>query len=59
HLDVDQPVASVIPEFGANGKDGVTYRHVLTHTGGFPMAPVRYEAMRDRSKRLEAMSKWT
>jgi CubicO group peptidase (beta-lactamase class C family) len=58
-LDVDQPVASVIPEFGANGKEGVTYRHVLTHTGGFPMAPIRYKAMRDREMRLEAMSRWT
>jgi CubicO group peptidase (beta-lactamase class C family) len=58
-LDVDQTVGSVIPEFANNGKEGVTYRHVLTHTGGFPMAPVRYGAMRDRSKRLEAMSKWT
>jgi CubicO group peptidase (beta-lactamase class C family) len=58
-LDIDQTVASVIPEFGANGKDTVTYRQVLTHTGGFPMAPIRYSAMRDRGRRLEAMSKWT
>ena len=57
-LDVDQTVISVIPEFGANGKDKVTYRQVLTHTGGFPMAPVRYSAMRDRAKRLEAMGRW-
>jgi CubicO group peptidase (beta-lactamase class C family) len=57
-LDIDQPVASVIPEFANNGKEAVTYRHVLTHTGGFPMAPVRYKAMRDRSMRIEAMSKW-
>lgn len=57
-LDLDQPVASVIPEFGANGKEGVTYRHVLTHTGGFPMAPIRYRAMRDRAQRLAAMARW-
>jgi CubicO group peptidase (beta-lactamase class C family) len=57
-LDVEQPVASVIPEFGSNGKDRVTFRHVLTHTGGFPMAPIRYSAMRDREQRLEAMSRW-
>lgn len=57
-LDVDQPVASVIPEFGANGKEAVTFRHVLTHTGGFPMAPIRYAAMTDRTLRLEAMSRW-
>ena len=48
-LDVDERVATVIPEFGANGKEAVTYRQVLTHTGGFPMAPIRYPAMRDRA----------
>jgi CubicO group peptidase (beta-lactamase class C family) len=57
-LDVDQTVASVIPEFGANGKEAVTFRHVLTHTGGFPMAPIRYPAMKDRAERLAAMAKW-
>ena len=57
-LDIDAPVASVIPEFGANGKDVVTFRHVLTHTGGFPMAPIRFAAMRDRTQRLEAMARW-
>jgi CubicO group peptidase (beta-lactamase class C family) len=57
-LDVDQPVASVLPEFGANGKDAVTFRHVLTHTGGFPMAPIRFAAMRERAQRLEAMARW-
>jgi CubicO group peptidase (beta-lactamase class C family) len=57
-LDVEQTVESVIPEFGDNGKSGVTYRHVLTHTGGFPMAPIRYPAMRDRAKRLQAMAAW-
>jgi CubicO group peptidase (beta-lactamase class C family) len=57
-LDVDRTVASVIPGFGANGKEGVTYRHVLTHTGGFPMAPIRYPAMRDRPARLAAMAAW-
>ena len=57
-LDVDQRVATVIPEFGANGKDAVTYRQVLTHTGGFPMAPIRYPAIRDRAQRLQAMARW-
>lgn len=33
-LRLDQTVASVIPEFGAHGKDAVTIRHVLSHTGG-------------------------
>jgi CubicO group peptidase (beta-lactamase class C family) len=34
-LDLDDPVARHIPEFSANGKDVVTIRHLLTHTGGF------------------------
>ena len=34
-LGLDDPVARHIPEFAANGKEGVTVRHLLTHTGGF------------------------
>src|SRR5687768_9980852 len=34
-LDLDDAVAKHIPEFAANGKDVVTIRHILTHTGGF------------------------
>jgi len=34
-LALDDPVSRVIPEFGRNGKDAVTVRHLLTHTGGF------------------------
>jgi CubicO group peptidase (beta-lactamase class C family) len=36
--DLDDPVCAHIPEFGANGKQGVTIRHLLTHTGGFRFA---------------------
>ncbi len=35
HLDLDDPVATHLLEFGAHGKSAVTIRHVLTHTGGF------------------------
>src|SRR5690606_14708580 len=41
-LDLDDPVARFIPEFAANGKEGVTLRHLLTHTGGLPQ--VDYES---------------
>src|SRR3712207_3446432 len=34
-LDLDDPVARHIPEFGKNGKEPITVRHLLTHTGGF------------------------
>jgi len=33
-LELDDPVARHIPEFAANGKEGITLRHLLTHTGG-------------------------
>ncbi|MCX6047190.1 MAG: serine hydrolase [Chloroflexi bacterium] len=35
-LLLDYPVCSIIPEFGANGKDQVTVRHLMTHTSGLP-----------------------
>src|SRR5277367_381602 len=33
-LDVDAPVARYWPEFGANGKQDVLVRHVLSHASG-------------------------
>lgn len=42
-LNLYQPVAEVLPEFGARGKQSVNLRHLLTHTGGViadvPMLP--------------------
>lgn len=35
--ELDDPVARFVPEFAAEGKGGVTLRHVLTHTGGIRM----------------------
>ena len=34
-------VASLIPEFDVEGKRDVTLEHLLTHTAGFPNAPIR------------------
>jgi CubicO group peptidase (beta-lactamase class C family) len=39
-LRLDEPVAAVIPEFASNGKDAVTLEQLLTHTAGFPQAPL-------------------
>lgn len=36
----DTPVADLWPEFGAHGKQGVTVRHVLTHSAGVPGIPL-------------------
>lgn len=57
-LDIGRPVASYIPEFGSNGKDSVTVEQVATHVGGFPLAPLGFPQMLDRSERLKAFSKW-
>ena len=37
-IALDDPVAKYIPAFAAKGKDRITIRHVLTHTGGFRAA---------------------
>lgn len=34
-LELDDVVARHIPEFGVRGKEGITVRHLLTHTAGF------------------------
>ena len=57
-LSLDEPVAAIIPEFAANGKDAVTVEQVLTHTAGFPLAPLGYPKMLDRDQRLAAFAKW-
>ena len=41
-LDLDAPVSTTIPEFGVNGKESVTTRHILTHTAGFPNVPLSF-----------------
>jgi CubicO group peptidase (beta-lactamase class C family) len=43
-LELDEPVSRHIPEFGVKGKERVTIRHVLTHTGGFPGAVLQWSA---------------
>jgi CubicO group peptidase (beta-lactamase class C family) len=57
-ISLDERVGDVIPEFATNGKEVVTVEQVLTHTAGFPFAPLGYPKMLDRSKRLEAFGKW-
>lgn len=36
-LGLDDPVAAHLPAFAAGGKENVTIRHLLTHTGGIRM----------------------
>jgi CubicO group peptidase (beta-lactamase class C family) len=35
-LDLEAPIARYFPECGGNGKDGMTVRHLLTHSSGLP-----------------------
>jgi CubicO group peptidase (beta-lactamase class C family) len=51
-------VAEVVPEFAANGKQDVTIEHLLTHTAGFPRAPMRPEEGADRALRLKRLESW-
>ena len=39
-ISLDEPVASVLPSFGGNGKESITLSQVLLHAGGFPYAPI-------------------
>ena len=57
-VDLDATCATYVPEFGTNGKDAVTVRQVLTHTGGFPWAPMGPPRWNTRESRLEVFSKW-
>jgi CubicO group peptidase (beta-lactamase class C family) len=57
-LETSQRVAEIVPEFATNGKEVVTVGQVLTHTAGFPFAPLGYPKMLDRAKRLEAFARW-
>jgi len=34
-VDLEAPVAVYVPEFEVGGKEAITLRQVLTHTGGF------------------------
>jgi CubicO group peptidase (beta-lactamase class C family) len=57
-LDISERVGDIIPEFVTNGKNVVTVAQVLTHTAGFPFAPLGYPKMLDRDRRLEAFARW-
>ncbi|MGW1718328.1 serine hydrolase domain-containing protein [Streptomyces sp. NPDC002156] len=57
-LAVGEQVAAIIPEFAPNGKETVTVEQVLTHTAGFPFAPLGLPKMLDREQRLAAFGRW-
>ncbi len=57
-LRLDQQIADVIPEFATNDKGAVTVEQVMTHCGGFPLAPVSPAEATDRAARLQRFASW-
>lgn len=55
---VDARVTEYLPEFGTNGKDVVTVEHLLTHTGGFPWAPLGPGKWETAESRREQYQRW-
>lgn len=58
-VELCAPVATYIPEFGANGKDRVTVEQVLLHTCGFPNAVMEPRFWSERPGRLDRLSSWS
>ncbi|WP_426571264.1 serine hydrolase domain-containing protein [Aquihabitans sp. McL0605] len=57
-VDIHASAATYIPEFATNGKDVVTVEQLLTHTGGFPWAPLGPNRWATTEGRREAFSRW-
>ncbi|MEZ5382984.1 MAG: serine hydrolase domain-containing protein [Microthrixaceae bacterium] len=57
-LNLEDPAADYVPSFGTNGKGAVTIAHLLTHTGGFPQAPLGPPRWASTEGRNEAFSRW-
>lgn len=57
-LREDETVASIIPEFGTNGKEVITIQQLMTHTGGFPLAPFAAQDWDNRERRLSRFAQW-
>jgi len=48
---LDDPVARFLPHFGEAGKEGVTVRHLLTHSSGLKPWRAFHEALLERERR--------
>jgi CubicO group peptidase (beta-lactamase class C family) len=54
-VSLESPLAAYLPEFAANGKQGVTVRQLLTHTSGYASWLPLWSAWPDRASRIEAV----
>src|SRR5690606_18851407 len=53
-IDLDAPVARYLPEFAQSGKERVTVRQLLSHSGGLrAWHPFHREGFRDREAVLD------
>ncbi|MDP7066821.1 MAG: serine hydrolase domain-containing protein [Acidimicrobiales bacterium] len=57
-LELDTPIASLIPAFGNNGKETITLSQVLLHTSGFPHAPMGPNVWSSSESRRSRMAEW-
>lgn len=57
-VGIDERVAEIVPEFGTNGKDVITVEQLLTHTSGFPYAPLDFTVITTREQRLAKFEQW-
>lgn len=55
---VTDTVATHFPEFAANEKGNITIEQVMTHTSGFPRAPMGPPRWSDREWRIGQMANW-
>lgn len=51
-------VVDFIPEFATNGKENITVEQLLTHTSGFPQAPMNLDVASTREGRIERFGQW-
>ncbi|MGH2349454.1 MAG: serine hydrolase domain-containing protein [bacterium] len=52
-IDLDAPAREYVPEFGGEGRDAVTLRHLLAHTSGLPAWIMLYLRAHTRAQMLE------
>ncbi|HEX2675019.1 MAG TPA: serine hydrolase domain-containing protein [Polyangiales bacterium] len=57
-VELDAPLARYWPEFAANGKQGITVRHVLSHRAGVPALrePLPHAALYDQATIARALA---
>jgi CubicO group peptidase (beta-lactamase class C family) len=58
-IELTAPVARYLPDFGANGKEGVTVLQLLTMQGGFPQAPIGPDRWASSDGRRRQFAEWS